>query len=444
MARFRRSALPTHAQEKGRLDGIDPNANALNWNIRRPTQGPVGLAIKNHFVAMVGEYVGTTLFLLLALGGTNVANIPNNSVTGVTTEGQDGTAAAAVNTSSLLYISLCFGFSLAVNAWIFFRVSGGLFNPAVSLGMVLVGALTPLRGALLTISQILGGITGAAIIDALTPGTLNVRTSLAPGVSVARGLFIEMFMTAMLMITILLLAAEKHKATYLAPVGIGLSLFIAELMSVYYTGGSLNPARSFGPSVVLRTFNGYHWIYWLGPALGATVAAGFYKFIKYLEYETVLGPEDGDAPAPSRGPAQGSMLSGGAPAMTGPNVAAGKMYEDASASKGPTMAIQGAGLGDLLTHGAPSNAFDTNVNGDQYYAERLDRIETMLGQLLATGSTIAPTASHGLTDGGRSSMATLHNDVGLPKSPLSGHPHTHDPLAHPAGYDNNEALGRKL
>lgn len=95
--------------------------------------------------------------------------------------------------------------------------------------------------------------------------------------------------------------------------------------------------------------------YWLGPALGATVAAGFYKFIKYLEYETVLGPEDGDAPAPSRGPAQGSMLSGGAPAMTGPNVAAGKMYEDASASKGPTMAIQGAGLGDLLTHGAPSN-----------------------------------------------------------------------------------------
>ena len=58
-----------------------------------------------------------------------------------------------------LYISLSFGFSLAVNAWIFFRVSGGLFNPAVSLGMVLVGALTPLRGALLTLAQILGGIT---------------------------------------------------------------------------------------------------------------------------------------------------------------------------------------------------------------------------------------------------------------------------------------------
>jgi aquaporin related protein len=67
--------------------------------------------------------------------------------------------------------------------------------------MALVGALTPLRAILLTFAQILGGITGAAIIDAITPGTLNVRTSLAPGVSVVRGLFIEMFMTAMLMIT---------------------------------------------------------------------------------------------------------------------------------------------------------------------------------------------------------------------------------------------------
>ena len=96
-----------------------------------------------------------------------------------------------------LYIALSFGFSLAVNAWIFFRVSGGLFNPAVSLGMVLVGALTPIRGILLTVSQILGGITGAAIIQAITPGTLNVRTTLGGGATVAQGFFIEMFLTSL-------------------------------------------------------------------------------------------------------------------------------------------------------------------------------------------------------------------------------------------------------
>jgi aquaporin related protein len=122
---------------------------------------------------------------------------------------------------------LSFGFSLAVNAWIFFRVSGGLFNPAVSLGMVLVGALTPLRGALLTLSQILGGITGAAIIQAITPGTLNVRTTLGGGTSITQGLFIEMFLTSLLMLAILLLAAEKHKATFIAPIGIGLALFVS-------------------------------------------------------------------------------------------------------------------------------------------------------------------------------------------------------------------------
>jgi aquaporin related protein len=123
-------------------------------------------------IAMIGEYVGTVLFMIFALGGTNVALTPATTITGQTTAGEEQSAAQAVNTSNLLYIALSFGFSLAVNAWIFFRVSGGLFNPAVSLGMALVGAVTPTRAALLSFVQVLGGITGAAIIDALTPGTM--------------------------------------------------------------------------------------------------------------------------------------------------------------------------------------------------------------------------------------------------------------------------------
>jgi aquaporin related protein len=70
-----------------------------------------------------------------------------------------------------------------------------------------------------------------------------------------------MFMTAELVFVVFMLAAEKHKATFLAPIGIGLALFIAELAGVYYTGGSLNPARSFGPAVVAHSFEPYHWIY---------------------------------------------------------------------------------------------------------------------------------------------------------------------------------------
>ncbi|ESZ94199.1 hypothetical protein SBOR_5425 [Sclerotinia borealis F-4128] len=241
--------------------------------------------IRNHFVATMAEFAGTTLFLLFAFSGTQVALLAtpanNSNVVGTPSD-----------PAQLLYISLCFGFSLAVNAWVFFRISGGLFNPAVTMGMCLVGALPYFRGLLLIIAQILGGITAAAIVSCLFPGPITFRTSLGGGTSIVQGLFIEMFLTAELVFTIFMLAAEKHKGTFIAPIGIGLSLFIAELTGVYFTGGSVNPARSFGPSVVARQFNGYHWIYWVGPILGAILASGFYKFIKMLEYETANPGQD--------------------------------------------------------------------------------------------------------------------------------------------------------
>ena len=233
-----------------------------------PFLGKPGNPTRNHFIAMCGEFAGTFLFLFFAFAGTQVANsqAPASASTAL---------AQGSNPAQLLYISLSFGFSLGVNAWVFFRISGGLFNPAVTFGMCLVGAMPWVRGALIFISQIVGGIAAAGVIDALYPGPLNVRTSLGAGTSKARGVFIEMFLTTMLVFTIFMLAAEKNKATFVAPVGIGLSLFIAELggkrvnapvrpflidAGVYYTGGSLNPARSFGPDVVLGTFEHYHWV----------------------------------------------------------------------------------------------------------------------------------------------------------------------------------------
>ena len=177
---------------------------------------------RSHFVAMSGEFVGTFLFLFFAFSATQVANTQVPSP-------KDSPISKAANPAQLLYISLCFGFSLAVNAWVFFRISGGLFNPAVTFGMCLVGALPYVRGLLVFISQVLGGIAAAGVVAALFPGPLNVKTTLRPGTSVTQGLFIEMFLTAQLVFTIFMLAAEKHKATFIAPVGIGLSLFIAEL-----------------------------------------------------------------------------------------------------------------------------------------------------------------------------------------------------------------------
>lgn len=152
-----------------------------------------------------------------------------------------------------------------------------------------------------------------ALVAAMFGADLSkVNTVLARGTSAAQGLFIEMFMTAQLVFVILMLAAEKSRDTFIAPVGIGLALFMAELtgrshsgilvvsvmltsgLGVYYTGGSLNPARSFGCAVAGRSFPGYHWIYWLGPALGAALTALYYRFVKWAHYEQANPGQDSD------------------------------------------------------------------------------------------------------------------------------------------------------
>jgi aquaporin rerated protein, other eukaryote len=89
--------------------------------------------------------------------------------------------------------------------------------------MCLIGALPWVRGCLLFFSQILGGITASALVSCMFPGELNVRTTLGGNTTIAQGLFIEMFLTAQLVFTIFMLAAEKHKGTFIAPVGMTLN-----------------------------------------------------------------------------------------------------------------------------------------------------------------------------------------------------------------------------
>ena len=97
------------------------------------------------------------------------------------------------------------------------------------------GTLPWIRGLFLFIAQMISGICASAVVSVLFPGPFVVETLLNNGTSTAQGLFIEMFLTAELLITVLMLAAEKTKATFLAPIGIGLSLFVAELTGMSLT-----------------------------------------------------------------------------------------------------------------------------------------------------------------------------------------------------------------
>ncbi|KAG8947460.1 Aquaporin-4 [Tulasnella sp. 424] len=237
------------------------------------------------------EFCGTFLFLLLGLGGIQAAAYSNQS--SVAAASQDSEGGAAINSvasiDQLLYISACMGLSLLISVWLFYRVTGGIFNPAVSTALLLIGAIGPMIGA----------IAASGVLLALLPGTLAVNTTPGPGVNRAQAVFIEMFLTAALVLSVLMLAAEKHRSTPFAPIGVGLTLFAGHLFGVIFTGASMNTARSFGPAVV-TSFGTDHWIYWLGPFLGSILATFFYSLLKHVKYWTINPGQD--TPDPRQSP----------------------------------------------------------------------------------------------------------------------------------------------
>ncbi|KAK0558851.1 hypothetical protein OC844_004831 [Tilletia horrida] len=246
------------------------------------------MPVKDHVMAGAGELIGTAMFLFLAEGGAKTAQLSRAA--------SQTEVATVLSNESILFIATSFGLSLLVSAWLFFRITGGLFNPAITFALWLAGVLTSRRAIVLFFAQILGGIVAAALVYALLPSqnVSSVNTALSSGVSIAQGFFIEMLCTSALVFSVFMLAVEKHRATYLAPIGIGLTLFACHLFAVVWTGCGLNPARSFGPAVVSGTFPKEHWIYWIAPLAGGFFALLYFEVLKTLKYNSVVLDQDSD------------------------------------------------------------------------------------------------------------------------------------------------------
>jgi aquaporin related protein len=137
------------------------------------------------------------MFLFFAFAGTQVANVGGNNSDLSTTNAQTG-----FSPEVLLYIALSFGFSLMVNVWVFFRISGGLFNPAVTLAMAMTRAISVFRAVILVTMQIAGSIFASEIVKVLFPADFKVRTTLSEGTSLVRGVFIEAILTFELVFTV--------------------------------------------------------------------------------------------------------------------------------------------------------------------------------------------------------------------------------------------------
>jgi len=252
-------------------------------------------------VAATGEFLGTFLFLLIGLGGIQAAISSDRASLAASSPNSTSDATrlnSLTSITTLTYISVSMGLSLLFSAWIFYRATGAAFNPNVSFALMLIKVISPTRFLLYATAQLVGAIAASAMLQALLPGPLHVTPSLAAGTNRAQGLFIEAFITCALVMSVLFMAVEKHRATYLAPIGIGITLFAGHLFAVAYTGAGMNTARAFGPSVV-SGFENDHWIYWIGPTLGSLLAVMIYAFMKKFRYWKVNKGQDTDQPSDS-------------------------------------------------------------------------------------------------------------------------------------------------
>ncbi|GMN37177.1 hypothetical protein TIFTF001_006608 [Ficus carica] len=195
------------------------------------------------------------------------------------------TSDAALDPSGLVAIAICHGFALFVAVAVGANISGGHVNPAVTFGLALGGQITILTGFFYWIAQLVGAIVACFLLKVATGGLAVPVHSLAAGVSAVDGVVLEIIITFGLVYTVYATAADPKKGSLgtIAPIAIGFIVGANILAAGPFSGGSMNPARSFGPAVVSGDFSG-NWIYWVGPLVGGGIAGIVYSNI-YIRSE---------------------------------------------------------------------------------------------------------------------------------------------------------------
>ena len=211
---------------------------------------------------LAAEAIGTAVLVLFGVGSVVVTD--------------DGDIAA---------IGLAFGIAIVVMVYAFGRVSGGHFNPAVSVGAALSGRVPWKDAGLYSAAQVGGAIVGAGILALVlvTGGTTwDLGENLGAngfgdegGVDLVGALILELVMTLIFVLTILAVTDERNEHPALAPLAIGLTLAAIHFATLGATGTSVNPARSIGPALFSGTDHILQlWLFIVAPLLGAA-AAGF-------------------------------------------------------------------------------------------------------------------------------------------------------------------------
>ena len=163
--------------------------------------------------------------------------------------------------------------------------SGAQVNPAVTIGLLVARKITGKEAVVYIIAQIIGAVLAAAVVYSIFGSEMAASVTLPSDDNVVRALILETVMTFTLVYVVLATTTSKNfKILPLAGVAIGFTLGLNVIFGGSITGGSLNPARSFGPALMTWNFE-YNWIYWIAPIVGGLIAAGVYKILHTKEEE---------------------------------------------------------------------------------------------------------------------------------------------------------------
>jgi aquaporin Z len=252
----------------------------------------------------LAEFLGTFALLLFG-GGSAVTSL----AAGSTIFGSPADVLART-----ILVSLCFGIVVLGGAYAFGSISGGHFNPAVTLSMAVNGRM-PIKDVVpYLVAQIVGGIVGILVVAGIAYGNSGawaiavthgfgsqcyVGNTSPCGYSIGSVFLLELALTFGFVLVIQRVTRPDSGTVNLAPIAIGLTLAITNLVAIPVDGASINPVRSFSPAVVTLLVGGSGapswpidqvWIFWLAPIIGGLLAAAVDSWLRPV-------PEGGGAPA---------------------------------------------------------------------------------------------------------------------------------------------------
>lgn len=215
-------------------------------------------------------------------------------------------AIIATQGSDLVAIALAHGLAIGLLVAAAGHISGGVYNPALAIGLWVSGKLDSARTIAYIVAELIGATAGAALAracfprDAVDAVKLGVP-SVGPGFSSTNALIMEIVTTFFLMFVVFGVAIDGRSGSRaIAGLAIGLTITMDIFGGGAVSGAAMNPSRWFGPAVIHGEYSDF-WIWWVGPIVGAVIAALLYSYVLLEEAPIVttdINPESPRA-APS-------------------------------------------------------------------------------------------------------------------------------------------------